>query len=111
MPYSGGELRFIFDKTGGHCYYCRKRLAWSNYGVVGARGAWEVDHSKPRSRGGTEYLRNLVPSCVPCNRSKGSLGSREYQDEILFDTLLRHPERFPELLPKKKRLRGRRKRP
>ncbi|MGD0496198.1 MAG: HNH endonuclease signature motif containing protein [Candidatus Bathyarchaeia archaeon] len=47
-------------------------------GRLGKRGAWEVDHSRPLSRGGTDYLRNLVPSCVECNRSKGDLGTREF---------------------------------
>jgi hypothetical protein len=108
MGYSEEELGYIFDKTGGHCYHCRKKLAWSNYGVVGARGAWEVDHSRPRSSGGTDYLRNLVPSCIPCNRSKGILTSRRYRERILLDIIQRHPERFPELQQGKKR---RKKRP
>jgi 5-methylcytosine-specific restriction endonuclease McrA len=43
-------------------------------------GAWEVDHIRPRSRGGTDYLRNLVPACIECNRSKGDLNSREFEE-------------------------------
>lgn len=39
---------------------------------MGERGAWEVDHSVPKSRGGTDYLRNLVPACIDCNRLKGT---------------------------------------
>ncbi len=79
---SGGydpELRSdIFDKTDGHCRYCGKQVAWSNYGRVGERGAWEVDHSVPLSRGGTDYYRNLWPACVSCNTEKGTLTGTEY---------------------------------
>lgn len=73
-------LAYIYDKTDGYCYHCGKKIAWSNYGQSGRRGAWEVDHSKPRSRGGTDHLNNLVPSCIPCNRSKGSMTTREFRN-------------------------------
>ena len=35
--------RAIFDRTDGRCHLCEKNLALSNYGRLGARGAWEVD--------------------------------------------------------------------
>ena len=57
-----------------------KRLSWKNYGRLGRKGAWEVDHSNPLSKGGTDYLRNLVPSCIECNRSKGNLRTREFEN-------------------------------
>jgi 5-methylcytosine-specific restriction endonuclease McrA len=82
VRFSDEDLNDIYDKNRGHCWHCRKRLAFSNY--VGftddphARGAWEVDHSVPLARGGTDYFRNLVPACVQCNRSKGDLTSREF---------------------------------
>ncbi len=75
---SDEDLSDIFDKTDGCCRYCGKQLAWGNYGRVGARGAWEVDHSVPRSRGGTDYFRNLWPACVACNTEKGTLTGSEY---------------------------------
>ena len=77
--YSDEQLERIYDKTGGCCYHCGKKLAWKNYGSRGSRGAWEVDHSRPSSRGGTDHLNNLVPSCIPCNRSKGDMTSREFR--------------------------------
>jgi len=79
MAYSDDELNYIYDKTNGYCYHCGKKLAFANYGVRGAKGEWEVDHSKPKSIGGTNYLRNLVPSCIMCNRSKGALHSSQFQ--------------------------------
>ena len=73
MAYSDEQLNHIYDKTNGYCYHCGKKLAFSNYGILYAKGAWEVDHSKSRKAGGTDYLRNLLPSCIPSNRRKGSL--------------------------------------
>lgn len=78
MSYTDEELDYIYSKTGGYCYHCGKKIARSNYGRPGTKGAWEVDHSRPRSKGGSDYLRNLNPSCIPCNRSKGALPSRRY---------------------------------
>jgi 5-methylcytosine-specific restriction endonuclease McrA len=71
MGYTDEELSYIYDKNNGYCWHCRKKLAFTNYGRYGRKGAWEVDHSNPISKGGTDYFRNLVPACVECNRSKG----------------------------------------
>lgn len=72
MKYSQERLRQIYDKNLGYCWHCSKKLSFINYGAVGFRGAWEVDHGKPRSRGGTDHLNNLHPSCIPCNRNKSN---------------------------------------
>ena len=76
--YGLDRLRRIYDKTEGYCYHCGKKIAWKNYGEHEGRGAWEVDHSKPRASGGTDHLNNLFPSCPKCNRSKGTLTSRQF---------------------------------
>jgi 5-methylcytosine-specific restriction endonuclease McrA len=76
MAYSSKELRQIYDRTTGKCHICRKKLALKNYGKKGAHGAWEVEHSKPRAYGGSDYLRNLYPACISCNRSKGTKSNR-----------------------------------
>ncbi len=41
--------------------------------------AWEIDHSKAKAKGGTNYFRNLQPSCIPCNRNKGDTSSTSYK--------------------------------
>lgn len=79
MGFTDDELSEIYDKSDGYCRYCGKKLAFTNYGRLGERGAWEVDHSVPRSRGGTDYLRNLVPACVDCNRDKGPRTGKSYR--------------------------------
>ena len=41
------------------------------YGKIGTKG-WEVDHSNPKSRGGTDSPRNLHAMHPRANRSKGN---------------------------------------
>jgi hypothetical protein len=76
MSFSDDDLNDLYEKTDGRCHVCRKKVAFTNYGGVGARGAWEVDHSRAQARGGSSYFRNLLPACVPCNRWKGHRSTR-----------------------------------
>lgn len=76
MAFDAERQDAIFRKTDGHCHICRKKLARKNYGTVGARGAWEVEHSTPRAKGGSDHLNNLYAACIPCNRSKGASSTR-----------------------------------
>jgi 5-methylcytosine-specific restriction endonuclease McrA len=70
------DLRTIYDRTRGKCHLCHRKLAFNNYGCVGARMAWEIEHSNPRANGGTERFNNLYGACIPCNRSKGARSTR-----------------------------------
>lgn len=70
MAFDEETLNRIFERTDGSCHLCRKKLAFSNYGRAGARGAWEVEHSKARVRGGTDHLNNLYAAHIRCNRIK-----------------------------------------
>ena len=74
--YDKATLRRIFDRTTGKCHICTKNLAFSNYGVIGTRGAWEVEHSKPRAKGGSDHGNNLYAAHITCNRSKGDSSTR-----------------------------------
>jgi hypothetical protein len=60
----------VYDRTAGYCHICEKKLAFKNYGVLGAKGAWEIDHSKARANGGSDHGNNLYAACIGCNRSK-----------------------------------------
>ncbi len=62
----------VYEKTDGCCHLCHKKIAKKNYGVIGARGAWEIDHSKPASKGGSNHMNNYQPACITCNRKKGN---------------------------------------
>lgn len=76
MKFDLEQLERIYDRTSGYCHICHKKLAFKNYGVYGARGAWEVEHSNPRANGGTNRHNNLYAACVTCNRSKGTKTTR-----------------------------------
>ncbi len=76
MAFDPRRLDEIFKKTDGQCHICRKKLARKNYGAIGARGVWEVEHSVPQAAGGTHHLNNLLPACIPCNRSKRDSSTR-----------------------------------
>jgi 5-methylcytosine-specific restriction endonuclease McrA len=56
----------IFERDGFRCVYC---------GFDGSTfNGWaflQLDHFKPRSRGGTDDPENLVTACVICNQMKG----------------------------------------
>lgn len=70
MRYSDEKLERIFDRTSGYCHICCRKLAYCNYGIRGARGAWNVEHSIPRALGGTDHLNNLYASHIECNELK-----------------------------------------
>lgn len=61
---------FDFDKWmqkvlyyGWRCFYCRIELDMDTV---------TVDHRKPLSKGGSNWLSNLVPACRFCNSKKGN---------------------------------------
>lgn len=76
MAHSGDVLDRVYARTRGRCHICRASMVRKNYGRSGHRGAWEVDHSRPRTRGGSDHLNNLYPACISCNRTKGASSSR-----------------------------------
>ncbi len=73
--YDDETRRAVFARSNGLCHLCWKPFAFSNYGAHGARGAWEIDHSRPRSQGGTDHLNNLYAAHTACNRAKQARSS------------------------------------
>lgn len=61
--------RVIFEKTKGYCYYCDTSITLETF---------QIDHRIPRAAGGSNLLENLVPSCGPCNASKGASSAAEF---------------------------------
>jgi len=76
MSFSIQDRRNIYDRASGYCHICHKKLSFTNYGTLGTKGAWEVEHSNPRSLGGTDRLNNLYPAHIYCNRSKNNNSTR-----------------------------------
>lgn len=66
----------IYRKTDGYCHLCAKKLSLNNYAKMGSKGAWEIEHSVPKAKGGSDHLNNLFPACINCNRDKGIYSSR-----------------------------------
>jgi len=56
-------VKRTYGKQGAKCYYCRTSLV--NRRI-------NVEHVTPLSRGGQTSSRNMVISCAPCNKDKGS---------------------------------------
>jgi hypothetical protein len=76
MQFTTDQLKVIYKRTSGYCHICHKKLALGNYGERGERGAWHIDHSNPRAKGGTDRLNNLYPACIDCNLDKGTRTTR-----------------------------------
>lgn len=76
MAYDEEKLMRIYERTDGYCHICCKKLSYANYALPGKKGAWEVEHSRPRAKGGTDHLNNLYPACISCNRDKGTTTSQ-----------------------------------
>lgn len=55
------QVREIFGKADHHCVYCGLKTA-----------KLTLDHYTPIAKGGLHTASNLVPSCKPCNSSKGA---------------------------------------
>lgn len=60
--------RGVFARDGGRCQYCNAK-------------AENIDHVRPRSRGGTHTWDNVVAACKPCNTKK--------RDRLLSETSMR----------------------
>src|SRR5712692_165725 len=72
MPYTDEKLSAIYDRTSGYRHICHKKLSFQNYGKHGNKGAWQVEHSRARAKGGTDRASNLYPACIDCNLEKST---------------------------------------
>lgn len=59
----------LLASSRGVCTYCRTHVGID---------ALTRDHKVPLSRGGSDSIENLTPSCLPCNVSKSNLTAVEY---------------------------------
>src|SRR5690242_8176235 len=68
--------RAVYDRTSGYCHLCHRKLSFLNHGKLGRKGAWHVEHHRPRALGGTDDIGNLYPACIDCNLEKGTRSTR-----------------------------------
>ncbi|MET9385739.1 RNA-guided endonuclease IscB [Streptomyces sp. NPDC002928] len=80
----GCEAReYLLAKWRHSCAYC------------GATGVpLNIDHIRPRSRGGTDRISNLTLACIPCNQTKDNAPVEEF--------LARKPQRLAKILSQAK---------
>lgn len=65
---AGWEMRsYVLEKFGRRCAYCGR-----------ADAAFELDHIRPRSRGGSDRVNNLALSCHDCNSKKADQTAKEF---------------------------------
>jgi len=93
VSYHDDDINEVYDLRKGRCFYCGKQLSFQNYGVVGEKGAWEVDHFIPLAAGGADQPDNWVPACVDCNTRKSDLFPWEFEPET-FATGDRDPANY-----------------
>lgn len=74
------RVESLARRDGWDCHYCGAALGWGHPSVTRP----EVEHVIPRSRGGTDRLDNLVLSCGPCNRAKGTMTASEFAVWVAF---------------------------
>lgn len=75
------KLRKIYDRTDGYCHLCHKKLSFTNHGLAGAKGSWHIEHSIPRSNGGSNHLNNLFAACISCNLEKSNQPNRVIRNQ------------------------------
>lgn len=72
------EVKFtrnnVFERDKNTCQYCGKHFD---------RKDLNIDHVVPRQRGGRTTWTNVVCSCVPCNRRKGSRTPEEARMHLI----------------------------
>jgi 5-methylcytosine-specific restriction endonuclease McrA len=67
------EWLFLLRAVGSKCHYCGKRLS---------RKTATPDHKIPLSRGGSNWIENIVPACLPCNQRKNALTDLQYLQRL-----------------------------
>ena len=69
------SLRYrVLKESDGRCSLC---------GVTKKERPLDVDHIKPRSKGGKNVYENLQVLCSKCNRSKGNKDDTDFRDDLV----------------------------
>lgn len=77
--YTASEFRQLVEMYGGKCAYCGRVVAL------------EADHVTPLSRGGTNYIDNILPACRSCNAAKRDRTADEFRAGEIYRRVPRTP--------------------
>ena len=80
--YNKNLREFIFSKTKGRCPYCGEK-------------AEEMDHIISKSKGGSNSVYNLTPTCRSCNEKKSNLSLKEFGKLMNKDFSKLEPKNLP----------------
>ena len=69
------EWQALVAQYGGRCAYC------------GSDGPLQAEHRTPLSRGGTNFIWNILPACRSCNCRKAKATEREFRVRLLNERL------------------------
>jgi 5-methylcytosine-specific restriction endonuclease McrA len=64
--YTAQEFADLCDHYGHLCFYCGQAVRLT------------ADHIVPLTRGGSNYISNIIPACQPCNSRKGAKTLEEF---------------------------------
>jgi len=70
------EFNELVATWGWRCYYCGIPV---HECAKPAPDQLTEDHLLPLSRGGVDFIWNIVPACLRCNQLKGKLTAEEFQ--------------------------------
>ena len=73
--FTTAEWRALVAEFDSCCAYC------------GAKAPLQADHRTPLSRGGTNFISNILPACRSCNCRKAKTTEREYRVRLLNERL------------------------
>jgi diadenosine tetraphosphate (Ap4A) HIT family hydrolase len=72
------SLRYrVLKESGGRCALC---------GATKKERPLDVDHIKPKSKGGKNVYENLQVLCSKCNRSKGNKDQTDFRDDFPIES-------------------------
>ncbi len=97
MLYTNDEIKWVFDRTDGCCFYCGSYLILGCHGTVAERGAWDVNYFIPTLDKGERRRNNWVPACIVCDTVKGELFPWEF-DARRFRDRDENPDHYKKTL-------------
>jgi len=67
------ERKAIWQRLGGRCGYCGAEVTLKDT---------QIDHIVPHRNGGSCDTENLIASCAPCNRRKGTSTVESFREQL-----------------------------